>query len=223
MLVEDDVRLARLIKEFLEKEKFHVAVEGKGDRAISRILQEVPDLVILDIMLPVTDGLSVCRQVREKFKHPILMLTARGDESDELTGLNAGADDYLAKPVRPQILLARIKALLRRSRRYDVAAGKLVVGPLAIDQTSRTVRIEDEDYDLTASEFELLWLLASHAGEIVSRDQISHALRGFEWNGQDRSIDLAVSRLRKKLGDANRNPERLRSVRGSGYMWVPDE
>jgi two-component system response regulator RstA len=222
MLVEDDVKLARLVKEFLERSGFEVSIEERGDKAVSRILQEGPDLVVLDVMLPGLDGFDVCRQVRATYKQPILMLTARGEEADELNGLGVGADDYMAKPVRPQLLLARIYTLLRRSQRFDTDSHQLKVGTLTIDSSRRAVTLGDQTLDLTTAEFDLLWLLAGRAGEIVTRDQISHALRGYEWDGQGRSIDLCVSRLRKKLGDAGRRPERIRSVRGTGYMWIPE-
>ena len=220
LLVEDDVKLSRLVQEFLQRHGFDVAVEGRGDRAIDRIMQEVPDLVILDIMLPGMDGLEVCRQVRPTYKYPILMLTARGDENDELLGLESGADDYLTKPVSPQLLLARIKTLLRRSRRFDNSDQHLELGDISIDANRRTVHSGDKLLELTTAEFDLLWLLASHAGETLTRDQISHSLLGHEWDGAGRSIDLSVSRLRKKLGDDGKNPERIRSIRGTGYLWV---
>jgi DNA-binding response OmpR family regulator len=222
LLVEDDVKLSRLVKEFLQRRGFDVAVEGRGDSAINRIVQEVPDLVILDIMLPGADGLEVCRRVRSTYKYPILILTARGDENDELLGLESGADDYLTKPVSPQLLLARIQTLLRRSRRFDNSDQHLDLGDISIDANRRTVYSEDKPLELTTAEFDLLWLLASHAGEILTRDQISHSLRGHEWDGAERSIDLSVSRLRKKLGDDGRNPARIRSIRGTGYLWVVD-
>jgi two-component system, OmpR family, response regulator RstA len=222
LLVEDDGKLARLVKEFLDRSGFEVSIEERGDKAVARILQEGPDLVVLDVMLPGIDGFEVCRQVRAQYKQPILMLTARGEEADELAGLGVGADDYMAKPGRPQLLLARIHTLLRRSQRIDTESHQMKVGSLAIDSSRRSAVLGDHTLDLTTAEFDLLWLLAGRAGEIVTRDQISHALRGYEWDGQGRSIDLCVSRLRKKLGDAGRRPERIRSVRGTGYMWIPE-
>lgn len=222
LVVEDDSRLARLVKEFLERHGFEVAIEGRGERAVTRIAQEVPDLVVLDIMLPGMDGLQVCRMVRPVYRHPILMLTARGDEADELVGLEVGADDYMAKPVRPQLLLARIRTLLRRSERYDAMPRQLKVGSLVVDAGRRSASMDDHALDLTTAEFDLLWLLVGCAGEVVTRDQISQALHGHEWNGLERSVDLCISRLRKKLGDDGRRPERIRSVRGTGYMWVPE-
>ncbi|SYZ72284.1 DNA-binding response regulator in two-component regulatory system with RstB [Candidatus Zixiibacteriota bacterium] len=222
LLVEDDVRLARLVQEFLEKNGFTVLIEARGDRAAERIMKESPDLVILDIMLPGIDGFEVCKKVRPMYKNPILMLTARGDEADELVGLEIGADDYMAKPVKPQLLLARIKTLLRRTQRLDGGVRQIKQGTLLIDSSRRTVMLDSQNLDLTTAEFDLLWFLASHAGEVVTRDQISHSLRGHEWDGMDRSIDLSISRLRKKIGDDGRKPDKIRSVRGTGYMWVPE-
>jgi DNA-binding response OmpR family regulator len=222
LLVEDDARLARLVQEFLEKNGFNVSIEIHGDRAVERITKESPDLVILDIMLPGLDGFEVCKKVRPVYKSPILMLTARGEEADELVGLEIGADDYMAKPVKPQLLLARIKTLLRRTQRGEATMRQIKQGSLMIDSSRRTVSIENQHLDLTTAEFDLLWFLASHAGEVVTRDQISHSLRGHEWDGMDRSIDLSISRLRKKIGDDGRKPDKIRSVRGTGYMWVPE-
>jgi len=206
------------VAEFLQRHGFEVAVEFRGDRAVDRIVQENPDLVILDIMLPGMDGFDICKRVRPQFRHPILILTARGDEADELVGLELGADDYMAKPVRPQLLLARIKTLLRRSQRYSSDTRQITLGSLAIDAGTRAVQLDGQPVELTSMEFDLLWLLANRSGEVVTRDQISHALQGREWDGLGRSIDLCISRLRRKLGDDGKKPEWIRSIRGTGYM-----
>jgi two-component system, OmpR family, response regulator RstA len=220
LLVEDDLKLSHLVMEFLQGQGYEAAVEVRGDRAVDRILGENPHLVILDIMLPGIDGFEVCRRVRPTYTNPILMLTARGDEADELIGLEAGADDYLSKPVRPELLLARIKTCLRRSRDYNSVSRQIRRGSITIDAGKRTVQEDGHPLDLTTAEFDLLWLMANSAGRIVTRDQISNALHGREWDGLDRSVDLCISRLRKKLGDDGRKPEKIRSIRGAGYMWV---
>lgn len=228
LLVEDDHKLAKLIRRFLETTgEFAVDVEPRGDRAVHRVLEERPDLVILDIMLPGMDGLEVCRQIRPDYDGLILMLTALGDEVDEVVGLELGADDYVAKPAGPRKLLARVRTLMRRSRsakgaRSEVAThekpSRLEIGNLCIDATRRTVTVGDTEIDLTTAEYELLWLLARHAGEPLSREQIYQELRGIEWDGLDRSIDLRVTRLRRKLGDDAQHPRRIKSIRGVGYL-----
>jgi two-component system response regulator RstA len=222
LLVEDDVKLARLIEEFLKRHGFEVAIEVRGDQAVYRIRQEQPDLVILDIMLPGMDGFEICKRIRTFYKNPVIMLTARGDEADELVGLEVGADDYMAKPVRPKLLLARIKTILRRSQRFEDTVSRIELGSIIIDAGRRSVHIDNHPVDLSTTEFDLIWMLSSHVGEIVTRDQISQNLRGYEWDGLDRSIDLSISRLRKKIGDDGRKPDRIRSIRGTGYMWVSE-
>ncbi|HON25617.1 MAG TPA: response regulator transcription factor [Myxococcota bacterium] len=220
-LVEDDLKLASLVKEFLEGAGFVVDIEPRGDQAVRCIMEENPDLVILDLMLPGLDGLSVCRQVRPKFQNPILMLTALGDEIDEVVGLEIGADDYLVKPVRPRLLLARVHSLLRR---IETAATReddsmiLTVGPLILDGAKRTVSFHDQPIELTTTEFDLLWYFAKRAGQVVNREELYLDLRGIEWDGLDRSIDISVARLRKKLGDDGKHPQLIKSIRGAGYL-----
>ncbi len=221
LLVEDDQKLAALVCEFLQANGFRVDLEPRGDRAPARILHERPDLVILDLMLPGLDGLSVCRRVRPRFGGAILMLTARVEETDEILGLELGADDYLAKPVHPRRLLARVNTLLRRLDRS--ARSTLQVGRLFVDAASRRAEMDGEPITLTTAEFDLLWLLASNAGEIVSRDRIYRELRGIEYDGLDRSMDLRVARLRKKLGDDGKRPRLIKSVRGTGYLLAVTE
>jgi two-component system OmpR family response regulator/two-component system response regulator RstA len=230
LLVEDDDRLAKLTAEYLQKNDFEVAIEGRGDTAETRILADDPDLVILDIMLPGKDGFEVCRSVRASYKGVILMLTARDEDLDQILGLELGADDYLAKPVQPRLLLARIKALLRRTPTPSGTAGdagggdggetaELAFGNFRISQATRSARLGNEAIDLTTAEFDLLWLLALHAGSILSRDDLLLQLRGIGFDGLDRSIDARISRLRRKLGDDPENPTRIKTVRGKGYLF----
>lgn len=223
LLVEDDLKLAALVREFLEGAGFRVDVEPRGDLAAQRIVAENPDLVVLDLMLPGMDGLSVCRQVRPRYRQPILMLTALGDEVDEVVGLEVGADDYLVKPVRPRLLLARIHSLLRRIGTSQASAdgdGEQVlrVGGLVLDAARRSVTMDEVEIDLTTTEFDLLWYLAARAGQVVTRESLYVDLRGVAWDGLDRSIDIAVARLRRKLGDDGKHPQIVKSVRGSGYL-----
>ena len=226
LLIEDDERLAKLTAEYLQKNEFQVAIEPRGDTAEARILKEDPDLVILDVMLPGKDGFEVCRAVRQQYKGVILMLTARDEDLDQILGLELGADDYIAKPVQPRLLLARIKALLRRapSAGGETAAGgggndELAFGNFRISQATRSTHLGNESIDLTTAEFDLLWLLASHAGNILSRDDLLQQLRGIGFDGLDRSIDARISRLRRKLGDDPENPTRIKTVRGKGYLF----
>ena len=225
LLIEDDVRLAKLTAEYLRKNDFEVAIEGRGDTAEARILKEDPELVILDIMLPGKDGFEVCRAVRSQYKGVILMLTARDEDLDQILGLELGADDYITKPVPPRLLLARIKALLRRSPASGEGvvtpgeADELEFGNFRISQATRNACLGDEIIDLTTAEFDLLWLLARHAGNILSRDDLLQELRGIGFDGLDRSIDARISRLRRKLGDDPENPTRIKTVRGKGYLF----
>lgn len=229
LIVEDDERLATLTKDYLESNGLKVAVEGDGSRAIERIKTEQPDLVVLDLMLPGEDGLAVCRIVRPYYKGPILMLTARTEDLDQVLGLEMGADDYVAKPVRPRVLLARIRALLRRVKEVpeeQVVEGgsdnRLTFGNLVVDNAMREAWLEGKSIDLTNAEFDLLWLLSSSAGRVLTREEIFHQLRGIEYDGQDRSIDVRVSRIRPKVGDDPMNPKRIKTVRSKGYLFVKE-
>ena len=223
LLVEDDERLAQLTAEYLTRNDLAVDIESRGDRAEERILAEQPDLVILDVMLPGKDGFEVCRGVRARYRGVILMLTARDEDFDQILGLELGADDYIAKPVQPRVLLARIKALLRRLPGPGDAgtdnAEQMVFGQFAISQSTRTATLAGAPIDLTTAEFDLLWLLATHAGNVLSRDDLLQELRGIGFDGLDRSIDARISRLRKKLNDDPENPTRIKTVRGKGYLF----
>ncbi|HPT51607.1 MAG TPA: winged helix-turn-helix domain-containing protein [Accumulibacter sp.] len=229
LLVEDDQRLANLTAEYLRKNDFEVGIEARGDSAAARILHERPDLVILDVMLPGKDGFEICRAIRAPYRGVILMLTARDEDLDQILGLELGADDYIAKPVQPRLLLARIKALLRRSppasgsvSGESVNAGEpseLAFGRFRISQATRSTMLGDDAIDLTTAEFDLLWQLARHAGNILSRDDLLQELRGIGFDGLDRSIDARISRLRRKLGDDPENPLRIKTVRGKGYLF----
>jgi two-component system OmpR family response regulator/two-component system response regulator RstA len=224
LLVEDDARLAHLTAEYLGNNEFAVQIENRGDKAEARILAEQPDVVILDIMLPGRDGFELCRSIRPLYSGIIMMFTARDEDFDQILGLELGADDYITKTVPPRVLLARIKTLLRRqqgSARPDKK--ELAFGNFHISQATRTARAGEEELDLTTAEFDLLWLLASHAGSILSRDELLHALRGIGFDGLDRSIDARISRLRKKIGDDSDNPTRIKTVRGKGYLFSRHE
>lgn len=225
LIVEDDQRLAELTREYLEGNGLHVAVEADGAQAAERIINERPDLVVLDLMLPSEDGLSICRKVRDRYDGPILMLTARADDLDQVLGLEIGADDYVCKPVRPRVLLARIRALLRRREGIETAPAaskRIQYGPLVVDHALREAWLRGEGIELTGAEFDLLWLLTSNPGRTMSREQIFAELRGIEYDGQDRSIDVRISRIRPKIGDDPDHPRLIKTVRGKGYLFVSE-
>ena len=224
LLVEDDLRLAALVSEYLAKQEYEMEVEHNGDKAVQKIIQGKPDLVILDLMLPGKDGFAICRDVRHSYKGPILILTAREDDMDQVVGLELGADDYVKKPVEPRVLLARIRALFRRTVPETTGdkVTELNFGALSLCASSRNVSLEGTPVDLSTTEFDLLWLLASRAGEVLDRDLLCQTVKGVEYDGIDRSIDVADSRLRKKLSDNPDQPTRIKTVWGSGYLFVAD-
>ncbi|MBX8484663.1 response regulator [Pseudomonas cichorii] len=226
MLVEDDSALAELIASYLQRFEYDVTVVNRGDRALEGMHRVRPDLVILDLMLPGLDGLHVCRQLRDESPVlPIIMLTARDKNDDQILGLETGADDYVAKPCDPRVLLARIRTLLRRSlsteARHD--ARQIVLGRLLIDLAERQVKWRDQDVELSSGEYNLLLVLANHAGEVLSRDQLIQQLRGIEFNGIDRSVDVAISKLRRKFEDNPAEPRRIKTVWGKGYLLSRSE
>lgn len=218
--MEDDSELASLVREFLVGNDFEVSIEPRGDTAVGRIVDEQPDAVILDVNLPGKEGFDVCREVRPAYGGAIIIVTARGDEVDEIIGLEIGADDYISKPVRPRVLLARLRAHLRKSGDTSGTPRRISVGDLTVDSGRRSAEIAGTELVLTTAEFDLLWALAENAGEVVSRESIYQELVGIPYDGIDRSIDLRVSRLRKRLGDDPANPTRIKSVRGVGYILV---
>jgi two-component system OmpR family response regulator len=218
MLVEDDQKLAQLIQEYLSSYEFSVDIISRGDAALAHFKVSAPDIIVLDLMLPGLDGMIVCRQIREISSVPILILTAREDMFDEVSGLEQGADDYVNKPIQPRILLARLRALLRRggSRSTQTA---LTFGDLEISKTDRSVRWKNETSTLSNSEFKLLLLLAESAGRVLSRDDILKSMRGIEFDGLDRSIDNSISRLRRKFND--HESEKIKTIWGEGYLFSP--
>ncbi len=218
LLIEDDVRLGTLVADYLQKAGFMVEVERDGRRGRQRLLEQPPDLLILDLLLPGEDGLSICRAVRPHFRGPILMLTAQGEELDQVLGLELGADDYLAKPASPRLLLAKIRALLRRPATTPV--NRVEDRLLSIDSGRREVRARGQVLELTTAEFDLLWCLASRAGRPVDRQTLFTELRGIDYDGLDRSMDVRLSQLRKKLEDFTGDPDLIKTVRGTGYQYT---
>ncbi|MCF6189000.1 MAG: response regulator transcription factor [Cocleimonas sp.] len=222
ILVEDDAELANMIQTFLTSEGFDVIWVDNGLLAVDHILSDKPDLVVLDIMLPGLDGVEVCRQIRQDFNNPVLMLTAKDDDFSEVSSLNTGADGYLNKPVRPHILLAHINALLRRNQSTSVNnnVDKIHIQNLTINLKAYTLHIDDQEINLTSGEFELLSVLVKSNGIPVSRDDLYQQLRGIEYDGIDRSIDLRVSSLRKKMDDDIPPYRFIKTVRSKGYLLV---
>ena len=225
LLIEDDSRLAGMVVEYLGKAGYRVVHAETGTRGLALHEREPVDVVILDLMLPDTDGLDVCRRLRARSDGPILMLTARGDPMDRVIGLEMGADDYLPKPFEPRELLARLRAILRRSRSRSAASDGqasdvLRYGRLEIDRGAREVRLDGAPCSLTGYQFALLLALAEHAGRVMSRDALMDAVKGEQIEAFDRSIDVHVSRIRAAIEDDPRKPRRIITVRGIGYVFA---
>jgi two-component system phosphate regulon response regulator OmpR len=219
LLIEDDSRLAGMVGEYLGKAGFRVIHAENGTRGLALHGREPVDAVILDLMLPDIEGLDICRQIRARSDSPILMLTARGDPMDRVVGLEMGADDYLPKPFEPRELLARLRAVLRRSRagpKPDV----LRYGRLEIDRGGREVRLDGAPRPLTGYQFALLLALAEHAGRVMSRDALMDAVKGEQFEAFDRSIDVHVSRIRAAIEDDPKRPRRVITIRGTGYVFA---
>jgi two-component system phosphate regulon response regulator OmpR len=219
LLVEDDPRLAEMVKNYLGGAGFQVTIAGSGASGIALQDREVFDALILDLMLPDMDGLDVCRRLRARTNLPILMLTARGDAMDRVVGLEIGADDYLPKPFEPRELLARLNAILRRAR-ADTKSELLRFGRLEIDAGARQVRLDGEARALTSHQFALLLVLAQHAGRVLSRDAIMDLLSNERLEAFDRSIDVHISRIRAAIEDDPKKPRRVITVRGAGYVFA---
>lgn len=221
LLVEDDRRLADLVKDYLENNEFLVTVEGNGSRVLRQCQQLNPALVILDLMLPGKDGLTICQELRPQYRGPILMLTARNEDIDQVLGLEFGADDYVIKPVEPRVLLARIRALMRRYYHQESNEQEsLVFDKLIIQPTARKVQFDGDDINLSSHEFDLLVALAKHAGQVIGREYLFNQIYNREYDGLDRTIDVRISQLRKKLFDNSENPTRIKTIWGKGYLFV---
>ena len=223
LLIEDDVDLSNVIVEYLAKHGIVVSVEGRGDRALAKISELNPDLVILDVMLPGKDGFDVCRDLRAGgSKVPVIILTTKEEDFDQVLGLELGADDYLAKPVQPRVLLARIKAITRRINVQVVTTAEgesLQFGRLYIHGVNREVTLGDRRIDISPAEFDLLWLLATNAGKVMQRNDILKLLRGLHYSSTDRSVDARLYRLRRRFGAGNEASWKIKTVRPHGYMF----
>jgi DNA-binding response OmpR family regulator len=221
--IEDDERLASLTGRYLESHGVRVILATDASDGIAKVLREHPDVILLDLMLPGTDGLEACRELRAHVDTPILMVTARGEEIDRVIGLEGGADDYIAKPFSSRELLARIRVQVRRARgQVGPAMALLRASGLVIDSASRRATLDGKELVLTSYEFSLLRVLCERAGRVLTREQIMDLVRGSAEEAFDRSIDVHISHLRQKLGDDPRNPKLLKTVRGVGYMLARD-
>lgn len=226
LLVEDDDRLSQLVADYLSKQEMQITVLPDGTNLIDEVSRTIPDLIILDIMLPGKDGFKLCQELRNIYDGPIIFLTAKDDDISQVLGLEMGADDYIAKPVEPRVLLARINALLRRvnptvtNNHQD--SDLMVFGKLQLNQSTRNVSLYGDPINLTSHEFDMLWLLAKNASKVVSRETLYKEIIGREYDGLDRSADVRISRLRKKLNDDAKSPFRIKTIWGKGFFFVAD-
>ncbi|WP_224552582.1 two-component system response regulator RstA [Pectobacterium versatile] len=234
VFIEDDTEVGKLIAAYLGKHDINVQVEARGDRALAFIEQQQPDLVLLDIMLPGKDGMTICRELRPQYSGPIVLLTSLDSDMNHILALEMGADDYILKTTPPAVLLARLRLHLRQYATAPQAVTEnaapaalqvhksLHFGLLCIDPVNREVTLGQEHIVLSTADFDLLWQLATHAGHIMDRDALLKNLRGVTYDGMDRSIDVAISRLRKKLYDNPLEPFRIKTVRNKGYLFAPN-
>jgi DNA-binding response OmpR family regulator len=219
LLIDDDAKLNALLTEYLGRFDCIVRAAVHPDDGLHALKVDPPDIVILDVMLPDMDGFVVCRRMRESSRVPIIMLTARGDVTDRIVGLELGSDDYLAKPFEPRELLARMQAVLRRGG-TPKPEDRVRIGPLDVNWTTCSARLSGQALPLTSAEFALLGLFVRNRGRVLTRDRIIEGTRGIDWDAYDRSVDVLVSRVRQKLGDDPKCPAFIRTVRGVGYSFI---
>ena len=219
LIIDDDIRLIELLTEYLKGFDYAVLSATHPEAGLVTLRKKKPELVILDVMLPGKSGFDVCREIRRESQVPIIMLTARGEVADRIVGLELGADDYLSKPFEPRELVARMATVLRRGN-GEAPEERMVFGPLVINTTLQRAELAGVALDLTTSEYEVLLLFAGQPGRTFNRDQIMDRLRGTDWSAFNRSIDVLISRLRQKLGDEPKAPRFIRTVWGSGYVFV---
>jgi len=224
-IVEDDPKLRQMLKEYFASNDFTVTCFEDSEGVVTAAVTQQPDLIILDLMLPGDDGLTICRQIRNDYSGKVLMLTASDDDFDHVAALEIGADDFVNKPIKPRVLLARIRMLLRRQTpesENEVKSKHIVFGQLKLNPQRKICELAGEEVTMTDSEFDLLWILASSPDEVLSREALTFALRGIEYDGLDRTVDNKIVNLRKKLGDNSTAPKRIITVRGKGYLFIPD-
>jgi len=219
LVVDDEPKIVKLVRAYLEKAGFTVVTAGDGQEALAAFRYERPNLVVLDLMLPGMDGLDVCRAIRRSSDVPIIMLTARDEEVDRLIGLELGADDYIVKPFSPREVVARVRAVLRRTEGQPLKPKVVIAGDVTLDLPHRTAQVQGRPVELTATEFDLLAVLARHPGQVFTRMQLLDLMQGEAYEGYERTIDVHIKNLRRKLGDDPRNPRYIVTVRGVGYKF----
>ncbi|MCG8635914.1 MAG: response regulator [Desulfobacterales bacterium] len=222
LIIDDDVKLIDLLSEYFEENGFQVISLQEGTHASKTIRDNTPDLIILDIMLPGKDGLEVLKEIRGDFSTPVIMLTARGDDTDRIVGLELGADDYLPKPFNPRELLARIRAILRRqtSAATPLEDSFIRSGDMVLNRAARVLKIEEKTVELSTTEFNILEVLMKSPNTVLSRDQIMNLAQGKDFMAFDRSVDIHISKLRGKIEKDPSSPARIKTVWGTGYMFV---
>ena len=223
LLVDDDLELCALLKRYLERELFRVTLVHDANDGLEQALTGKYQAVILDVMLPGGNGVEILRAIRQRSDLPVLMLTAKGDEMDRIEGLEIGADDYMPKPANPRELAARLRSVLRRNRSAEVADVTISLDELHIDLDQHLVRRHNETLDLTATEFNILTVLAREAGKVVEKNRLAEQSMQRSLTLYDRSLDMHLSNLRKKLGPNRHGEQRIKTVRGIGYMYTPEE
>ena len=222
-IIEDDTKLREMLTEYFSSQDFDVTSFESGDSVAAIIIEKQPALVILDLMLPGVDGLTICRQIRSGYQGKVVMLTASDDDFDHVAALEIGADDFITKPIKPRVLLARMRMLLRRPANGNKGQNKTIeFGQLFLNEARKSCTLNGDSIPMSDSEFDLLWALASSPDQALSRDELTKILRGIEYDGLDRTVDNKVVGLRKKLGDTSTTPKRIITVRGKGYLFVPD-
>lgn len=223
LVIDDDERLRELLQEYLESRGYRVLAAEDGPRGLDTLRAGHVDLIVLDVMMPGMDGFDVLKELRKTSRVPVIMLTARGDELDRIVGLELGADDYMPKPFNPRELLARVQAVLRRMEPPEAPGPeRLAAGPIVVDVDRRTVTLAGDPIELTTTEFDLLRTLVANAGRVIPRERLMELARGADFASFDRSVDVHVSHIRKKLGDDGKRPRFVKTVRGVGYTIPKD-
>ena len=220
LMIDDDIELTVLVDEFLGPQKYEVIAKHTPEEGLNYLEKNKVDIIILDIMLPDMDGFQVLRKIREGLSIPVIMLTARGDVTDRIVGLELGADDYLSKPFEPRELLARIQSILRRSHSVAAIVDHVEFKDLSIDKIRQEVSLDGKAISLSTTEYEALLLFIEHSGETLDREFLVENLRGISWQSYDRSVDVLVSRLRSKLGETPNNIRFIKTIHGVGYKFI---